>query len=78
MKIISMGGGALQVQSIRLSKGITASDFMQDNPEDGADILAKLKERSNKLSWADDIGRINWTNRRGDIYLWFLTNEVSG
>ena len=52
MKLIVLGGGALQVKRIKLSKGITSTDFV-NTVENGAAILEKLKERSNKIVWAN-------------------------
>ena len=71
MKLIILGGGAIQVKNIRLSKGMTASRFV-NSVENGADILTKLKERSNRINWANLTGKIEWTDNRGTIQ-WFLT-----
>lgn len=73
MKLIVLGGGALQVKNIRLSKGLFADDFV-NRIENGAEILAKLKERSNRIKWADAIGRIDWSDTRG-LISWFTAQE---
>lgn len=76
MKLIVLGGGALQIKRIKLSKGIASTDFV-NTIENGATILEKLKERSNKIVWANREGRIEWADRYGNLYLWFLTNDAA-
>lgn len=76
MKLIVLGGGALQIKRIKLSKGIDSTDFV-NTVENGAAILEKLKERSNKVVWVNLEGRIEWADRYGNSYLWFLTNDAA-
>lgn len=73
MRMIVLGGGALIIKKIKLSKGMTPAEFESLN-ENGADIIARLKERSNRLNWTDGIGRIDWVNHRGELILWFLSD----
>lgn len=77
MKLIVLGGGAVQIKNIKITKGITSEDFV-NTVTNGAAILEKLKERSSKISWANELGKIDWTDRRGNLILWFLTNDTSG
>lgn len=76
MKLIVLGGGALQIKRIKLSKGMNSTDFA-NTVENGAAILEKLKERSNKIVWANQTGRIEWADRYANLYLWFLTNDAA-
>lgn len=69
MKIIILGGGALQVKNIRLSKGMSPELFVS-NIENGLEILDKLKERSNKINWADVLSKLSWADQAGSI-AWF-------
>lgn len=74
MRMIVLGGGSLIMKKIRISKGILPAEFENTNV-DGAQIIARLKERSSRLNWANDIGRIDWVNQRGELILWFLSDR---
>ena len=76
MKMIVLGGGNLLVKRIRISKGMTAADFVAGTV-DGAAILEKMKERSARIRWADDFGAISWVDSRNNLLNWFLTNEAA-
>jgi hypothetical protein len=76
MKMIVLGGGNLLVKRIRISKGMTAADFVASTV-DGAAILEKMKERSARIRWADDFGAISWVDSHNNLLNWFLTNEAA-
>lgn len=74
MKIISLGGGALTVKNIRISRGMTADAFVSST-EFGTEILEKLKKRSARILWGDELGRIDWADRLG-LVNWFLQGDM--
>lgn len=74
MKLIVLGGGHIVIKKIKISKGITSAAFIDRDPDNSA-ILEKLKERSSKIVWIDALGRIEWSDNRGNILLWFLTDD---
>lgn len=76
MKMIVLGGGNLLVKKIRISKGMTAVDFVASTV-DGLAILEKMKERSAYIRWADNFGAINWVDSRNNLIKWSLTNQVA-
>lgn len=78
MKLIILGGGALQVKNIKLSKGMTAAAFM-NQVEGGEAIFEALRRRTGRLNWADPLGRIDWIERRNrnNAITWFLEREAA-
>lgn len=75
MKLIILGAGHVTVKKLKISKGITAADYTTQDSNNTA-ILNKLKERSSKVVWANDLGRIEWADNRGNLVTWFLTNGI--
>lgn len=76
MKLVILGGGAILVKNIKLSKGVTAATFM-NQVEDGAAIFEKLRQRTGRINWATPLGRIEWIERRNrnNTISWFLERE---
>lgn len=77
MKVIILGGGGVLVKEVVLSKGLSQADFVESLPNGDA-IWTKLRERSNKIVWANELGRVVWalSRTRNLDLMWFTTNAI--
>lgn len=78
MKMIVLGGGALQVKNIKMSKGMSAAAFVEQ-VDDGLAIFAALRRRTGRINWANPLGNIEWVERRNrnNIITWFQNQEFA-
>lgn len=63
MKLIVLGGGGLQLKTIKLSKGMTFDAFLNLVP-DGDDIITELMRQSDRIKWADLLGNLDWCRNK--------------
>jgi len=70
MMILVLNASGVTTHKVRF-RGSTTKSVLEANFPDGALIWEKLKEKSNKISWLDILGSLNWYNRDNVIVPWF-------